>query len=493
MSDDAASHFRERAIWPFQLVVLYVIVLRLWFDIIVNPMGDEAYYWIWGQRLQLSYFDHPPLHAWLQGLVAAIFGWSPFSLRLLTWVSFLGSLGVLWRLSLWRGGDSRRYDFWTSAAVFATLPVVTIFTTPAFHDHLLVFLCLAAILLLVEFTARWEAGQPKFRLFYSAAVLVGLAILTKYNGVLLAVGFAVFLAVRVPLRPLWRTPHPYLAALIVLAIQTPVLWWNLSEHFATLRFHFTERPQAHWGTPNGWGWLAFLGLMVLPLGPFFLLGLILLPFARLRDDFVKLLRSLTLTIFLVSTVCFAVAAMFTEVLLHWNIVAYVAAATVGDRVLARRWLLWPHLALGAYLLSVTIWNYSIAPARMPLFYDPGTAQNYGWSEVAVAVAASQREHPEAFLAATRYNYAAPLAFLLHDPSVTAFNALPSQYDLWNDPKTYRGRDAIVVADSRSNADFTATQFRSMVKLKDVPVYRFGRLIWTFEIYLARNYVGGRKN
>jgi hypothetical protein len=27
----------------------------------MNPIGDEAYYWLWGQHMALSYFDHPPL------------------------------------------------------------------------------------------------------------------------------------------------------------------------------------------------------------------------------------------------------------------------------------------------------------------------------------------------------------------------------------------------------------------------------------------------
>ena len=29
---------------------------------------DEAYYWMWGQHLSWSYFDHPPLDGWLQAL-----------------------------------------------------------------------------------------------------------------------------------------------------------------------------------------------------------------------------------------------------------------------------------------------------------------------------------------------------------------------------------------------------------------------------------------
>ena len=48
-----------------QVTVAILIALKLYFDIVTPPIGDEAYYWMWGQKLDWSYFDHPPLHAWL--------------------------------------------------------------------------------------------------------------------------------------------------------------------------------------------------------------------------------------------------------------------------------------------------------------------------------------------------------------------------------------------------------------------------------------------
>src|SRR5215217_7540049 len=90
-----------------QLIVLYILALRLWFDIAVTPMGDEAYYWMWGQHLSWSYFDHPPLDGWLQAGVAIIFGWSNFSVRLLTWVTLAGTLWIFWLWSKRLAPDNR--------------------------------------------------------------------------------------------------------------------------------------------------------------------------------------------------------------------------------------------------------------------------------------------------------------------------------------------------------------------------------------------------
>ena len=35
---------------------------------VAPPTADEAYYWLWGQHLDWSYYDHPPLAAWLERL-----------------------------------------------------------------------------------------------------------------------------------------------------------------------------------------------------------------------------------------------------------------------------------------------------------------------------------------------------------------------------------------------------------------------------------------
>src|SRR3982751_889026 len=79
-----------------QLVVAIFLALRLYFDLAADLFGDEAYYWMWGQKLGWSYFDHPPLHAWLLHLMGLAFGWNLFSLRILTWLTLGGTLWIFW-------------------------------------------------------------------------------------------------------------------------------------------------------------------------------------------------------------------------------------------------------------------------------------------------------------------------------------------------------------------------------------------------------------
>jgi hypothetical protein len=200
-------------------------------------------------------------------------------------------------------------------------------------------------------------------------------------------------------------------------------------------------------------------------------------------------RALVLTVFSVSTLCLAVGSLFTSVLLHWNIVAYAAVSLLGPTVLRGPWLRWPHIAVGMYLAAVVTWNFAIFPIRAPLFEDGETARNYGWADVAEAVRAAQTDHPDTFIASTDYTYAARLAFQLRDPSVHAFGPNALQYALWWDPSAHLGQDALIVADPSYSMAVVEPQFRSITELTQVPVQLNGAHVWTFHLYLAKDYVG----
>lgn len=476
--------------WTFEtillaLVVTYVAALRLFFDINAPPMGDEAYYWMWGQRLGWSYFDHPPLDAWLQAGMAAIFGWSTLSLRLLTWLTLAGTLAVLWAWARRMAPERGRDLFWRTAAILLTMPVVALFTFAAFHDHLLVFFAVLSLFALWRFVGSWETNTGGVRFLYLAGAAIGLATLSKYNGALIGVGSVGLFAFR---RSLWsalRTPHPYLAALLAVAIQAPVIYWNLTEGFATLSYHFVERPSNHWSRPAIMQGVGFLAQTLVAAGPILLLSALRYPWVMYYGS-ERWLRAVTVAVFLGATTTVLVASLFTDILLHWNIVAYVALALAGSWLLGR-WLVWPQLLIGLFVMTAAIWNYSVAPISVPGFQDPATAATYGWSDVAKAVEEAAKAHPQAFIAATKYNYAAQLGFALHTAEVTAINPLRSQYDLWWQPASHIGQDAVVVADERNPISLSSPWFASVSKIDDVPVIVGGKQIWSFEIYLGQGY------
>lgn len=482
-----AAHGDRNFVLALQLVVACFLALRLWFDLAVNPMGDESYYWMWGQKLGLSYFDHPPLHAWLLRLVDVLFGWHPFSVRILTWFTLGGTLAIFWHWARRISPEAPQTTFWLTTAIYLAMPVVFLMTTISFQDHLLLFFCLLAMHFFLKFTDRWEEGGRDFRDLYFGAVALGLAVLTKYNGVFIGLGFGLFVLIRPKMRTLLKTPHLYLAALLAVAMQAPVFYWNITEGFASFRFHLTERLSFDFAHLRTMGPVDVLGVMAGVTSPFFFLALFRLPWNLTRSPFEERARAMAVTMFVTALLLMLAISLFINVFFYWNILAYAAVAIIAFRYLGRRWFLLLHLCYGLTGASLLTYNFAVKPISLFGYGDRGTPANYGWSDVGAAVAAQSKQHPDAFLAATRYSYAAQLGFALHDPEVTAFNPIRSQYDYWFDTAAHKGRNALLLADDEFGIGYTSALFRKLTLLQQVPVVRDGKPIWRFDIYLAEGF------
>src|SRR5690606_21213965 len=105
-----------------QIFVVFALACKVWLGAMAPPIGDAAYYWMWGQKPAWSYFDHPPLHAWLLGLVSFL-GWNLFTLRLLTWLTLAGTLWIFWLWAKRLKPEDPAAWWWPSAAVYLASPL----------------------------------------------------------------------------------------------------------------------------------------------------------------------------------------------------------------------------------------------------------------------------------------------------------------------------------------------------------------------------------
>lgn len=475
-----------RSLLPLQVAVGLFLVLRLVMHLFAAPLGDETYYWFWGQHPDLSYFDHPPLHAWLLGVVS-LFGWWPLSIRILTWATLGGTLWLFWLFARRLAPGAPEERFWITAAIYLASPLFFAMTLVSYHDHLLIFLCLAAGWCFLVFADRYERGETRWRWLYAGAALLGLAVLTKYNGVLFGLGTGLFFLFRPGLRPLLRSPHLWLAALLAVAMQVPVFWWNLSHGFSSYEFHLSTR----WGgshEPNWTAPLTFLAVTALSIGPFLIWPLIKL-FRTPTLDFEARLKTLALAVLVVSTVSLAAISVFLGAFFYWNIVAYIAAMPLLARHIGRGIQLWLHVILGLVVAATIVFNFAVAPIS-PLFggKDGGSAVNFGWDIVPARIEAHLTEHPDARLAATRYSIATQLGFALQRPDVTAISVERDQFDYWPQPQP--GETFIILADDNDipeEAPYLAERFARVTELETIPVIRFGVPVFTFRILLGEGY------
>ena len=68
-------------------LLLIILMIKVFFVVFANPLPDEAYYWLWSKNRALSYFDHPPLAAWLQAFLFSFSDNKYFGIRALPVIS----------------------------------------------------------------------------------------------------------------------------------------------------------------------------------------------------------------------------------------------------------------------------------------------------------------------------------------------------------------------------------------------------------------------
>ena len=491
MDGTASRSTKVPAATGVSVVVVIALGLRVAFDLFVAPIGDEAYYWLWGQRPALSYFDHPPLHSWLLGLASPL-GWNTLVLRLTAWLTFAGTLALAARLALRINPELGSRAGWLAVAICITSPVWFIMTTLAFQDHLMILFSMLAGYVFVDIFATTLAGdRPRAARYYLGGAAIGLAVLSKENGVFIAVAIAAAILATRALWPLLRVPHLYLAAILALLLQLPVLMWNISNDFASYRFNLVDRvdwlDNVNLSRPA-----IFIVLATLTFSPFALAGVVSL--VRRNPGLPPLgqaLRLLALWLFAASSLGMLVLSLSTFVLYYWNIAAYVLVLPAIAALRPGWRLFWPHVAYGLLITALIVVNYAAVPLSAFVGKpDWESSVVYGWDDVADSVRALRSADAPDFLAGTRYTLASQLGFALQTAEVTDLSERHSQFSFWFDPKAHLGQSALVLSDEAFPVDGVAKRFTGgCVEAGRVDVERFGIPVHRFLISRCTGFAG----
>ena len=214
---------------------MFLLAIKVSFILYAKPLPDEAYYWIWSKNPALSYFDHPPLAIWLQAILLSFSENKYLVIRALPVFSLVIALIII---VLWQRNMGERLDYGIShkgIVLFLAFPIYAIFFSVSFPDHLLITLLLtSSFCLFLYFESNNKFGNSIYY-WYSAVLLFALALLTKYNAVLLGIGVLAYI-----LSNRKQIGGPSLSqiltsTIIVFLVQSPVLLWNLNNDFAS--FH----------------------------------------------------------------------------------------------------------------------------------------------------------------------------------------------------------------------------------------------------------------
>ena len=480
----------------WRLVLIAFVILRLVFWLTAFPNSDEAYYWLWSQHPDWSYYDHPPLSAWVQGVFTAVFGRSIFTLRLPNLISS-GAIGyTYYRIVRYLYRDQVQQYFWLVILLVFASPLYFLFLSLAWHDHLLVTFSLISAYLFVTFLDGYIANQKGDWRLYTSAIAIALAGLCKYNAVFVPLGFLAAMIVDRRLRPFLRDRRLYFAITIASSALIPILAWNLSNDFQSVHYYVDRSIRPVDSGIKLDSCLGFVGFSFLVVSPFYWRGFyrsFKQPNHLIRTDSVY--PVVAFWVFAVSTIILTVISLISAALYYWNITAYlllfpllpayfVRASDFESKAFSGFQI------YGLLFATLLVVHYCFLPlsALISKDADPDSRMLYGWNEVAVVVKHQISELQNSpLLITTDYRSASALAYQLNDKTVRAIADRVDQFDFWypND-LPFRGKNAVILSD-----DWFPVPSKLLAKFDrvsqpiTVPIIRFG--VWIKNYYVQKGY------
>ena len=217
-------------------LIAYSVTLRFLFLATPELLQEEAYYWNYAQHMSGGYLDHPPGVAVIIWLGTALFGNNEFGVRFGAFFCWFLTAGFTYKLV---------QEIFNSAVALRALLLVAIL--PVFFSTGLVITpdaplvtCWAGALyflhraLVAEHSGSW----------LGVGICLGIGLASKYTIAFLGPAILLFMLIDPRSRKLYFKPQPYLAALLAIAIFSPVIYWNYQHDWASFLFQSKDRLTA---------------------------------------------------------------------------------------------------------------------------------------------------------------------------------------------------------------------------------------------------------
>jgi hypothetical protein len=421
--------------WVFGFQLFRLLLLPF-----MGLMPQDAYYYLYGQNLSLSYFDHPGMIGYLLRIFTDIFGQSVFVVKFTDF--FITSL-TLYSFYQLASLFLSKHKVWKAMLLMVSTLFVSILSFNSTPDVPLILFWTLSVLCL------YKAIFEQKKVFWIwAGIAMGLAFNSKYTALLLQFGLLAFLIFSNKYRKLLLSPWLWLSIIISIAVTFPVWWWNYQNEFASFAFQSMERTSSisefKIEPKNFFGALGHQLFLLLPV--LFCVFIVFL-FKHIRKAVWKFKlpsqQILFLLAFFVPTFLgFLLLTPFYWVKLNWMMPSYITGIIIASIYISKK-------LIKAQLIVSVIFHLALS-LQVLFFLVPIKSDDtwVGWKALSEEVKELKETYPDAFLfSMDGYKTSAQLRFFLNEKvyaqNVVGLNALHFDY-LGDDMKQLKGRDALYI-------------------------------------------------
>ncbi len=443
------------AFFIFSLVAISIFRIYYIFNGPLDLSPDEAHYWEWSRRLDISYYSKGPMIAYLIYIGTSIFGDTVFGIRIMAVLfSVLSSLFIYKLIK-------SMYDNVPLAVfgplLFQVIPLYASFGIVFSIDSPFIFFWISSLYIFWLAIQKSETylNQPssikpiyEYKIWIILGIFIGLGLLTKYTMAFFVLCGLLFLLLTEK-RNLLFTLKPYITLLTAFLVFSPIIIWNIQNDWLSLK-----HTAGHVGVLEGFRvsirtFAEFIASQIGVITPiiFFLMmySLIKPKKSDLRHNFLFYFCIPIIAFFLLKSIQNKVQANWA---MHGYITALVAFVVYyldpkNNSIIDWKINIKKKISILGIIIALiaTVITHYPSLINLPAKLDPSSRLR-GWSKLGHEVSiihSSLAKKSEVIIFSDSYQVSSQLAFYVEgNPKTHCINLgrRMNQYDLWQDMNSY---------------------------------------------------------
>ncbi len=491
----------------FLLTTITLTALRL-FYVNTGPLElspDEAHYWEWSRRLDLSYYSKGPMIAYLIAFTTWLIGDSSFAIRFLAPIFLALSSILVYKLA--KDISHNENVAVISGLLLQITPLFAAFGILMTIDSPFIFFWTLSLYLfwrsavsipfpgVAQQSRSGRTQESGLQTWLFLGIVVGLGLLTKYTMAFFYVCAFLFILFSKEHRLWLKRKEPYIVFILSLIVFSPVIIWNAQHEWVT--FKHTA------GHVYSSGQLAktFFGFLGSQIGVITPLLFFVVIYGAVKGFLLHRRSSSLFLFFFWAPILgfFILKSLHGKVQANWAIPAYITAIVASMWYFLGRERIKKGLKIlldSAFAMAVFVTVISHYPhiLNLPPKMDPSSRLR-GWKELGVEVGKIYNgmiSQGPVFIFSDRYQVSSELAFYTPGKPKTFCVNLGrrmNQYDIWGGWGELLGRNAIFVKIGDTDFPEELKQAFDSYEKQRLIVWRNGRILREYSIFKCYGFKG----